>query len=425
MTALYHRQRNLRRKILMSEQVLFPRLDQDMDEGILVSWLVSTGDRVHAGDEIAEIETAKVTTTISSPIDGVVLSILVEESDFVPVGTTIAIIGEEGDEVTDLRDPDTTPTSIESGAVPAPSVASVVAPEGRQQIPITQRATALPVDRSSWTRPHNQSPRARFETQMKDLDLGEAMAASVEDRFAAQPAVPSPKVKEGRRVSLSSIRRATIRTVEASWQIPQFSIELEIYTNPMKHTLAKTRQMLPGSGINITDILAIAMTRAIRNVPEVNAWFEGVAIQYFDHVDLNLMIHTDHGLFAPALRSIQSASIAEVAAQRQGLVEAARVGTLASRDLKPGTISLSNLGMYKIDRFNALIYPPQVAVLAVGRIREEEHNSPMWMTLSVDHRAVDGVTAARYLETLGAILSEPLLLIGQNLSGSEEKHDRR
>jgi pyruvate dehydrogenase E2 component (dihydrolipoamide acetyltransferase) len=389
---------------MMSEKVLFPRLDQDMDEGILAAWLVTADNQVKAGDVIAEIETAKVTTTLESPIDGIVLALLAEEGDMVPVGSVIAVIGADGEEVPDILIPVSISAAQETKEeLPAGATSRTDRPS-KEPIVVAPRSISLPIDRRAWTRPHSQSPKERFKLEAADL----VQDPNIE--FALPPA-PQNLDRQGHRSPLNSVREATVRIVDASWKIPQFSAELEISSEPISRMLEETREMQLEPALSVTDVLTAAMARAISFVPEVNAWFEGDAIRYFDHVDISLMVHTDQGLYAPALRSIENATVSEIAIRRRKLVEAARTGRLTSQELEPGTISLSNLGMYKIDRFNAILFPPQVAILAVGRAQTEVPMSPMVLTLTVDHRAVDGVAAARYLGQLDELLSEPTHLI--------------
>lgn len=227
----------------------------------------------------------------------------------------------------------------------------------------------------------------------------------------AERAQPAHRREDGQRVELSSIRRATVRTVEASWQIPQFSVEAEVRTDAMRRALEEVERLAPTAKVTITDMLIAAMAKATRRVPEVNAWFEGNAIRYFEEVDLSLMVNSDRGLYVPVIRSVQQIGLAQIAKQRQQLVAAAQEGALSQEQLEPGTIALSNLGMFQIRRFNALLFPPQVAILAVGRARSDVAGEPMWLTLTVDHRAVDGATAARYLEELQRLLADPILLL--------------
>jgi pyruvate dehydrogenase E2 component (dihydrolipoamide acetyltransferase) len=385
----------------MSKQIIFPRLDQDMDEGILAAWVVTEGNQVQVGDAIAEIETAKVTASIESPTDGTVLALLANEGDSVPVGTVIAVIGKKGEEIADIPKPISLPGGPEiDGVLSTPGMLKTAHPS-KESVPVSHRRISIPINRSAWTRPHSLSPKERFEQESPGFIHNHQRAAD-------DPSRPEHQPREGfRSLPLNSVRRSTVKIVEASWQIPQFSVELEIAADPTMVILEKTRGKYPDIALSITDFLAVAMARAIKYVPEINAWFEGDAIKYFNHVDLSLMVHTEKGLYAPMLKSIENASVTEVAIQRQRLVEAAKSGRLTSEELEPGTISLSNLGMYKIDRFNALLFPPQVAVLAIGRARTEASTSTMSLTLTVDHRAVDGVMAARYLEQLDEQICNP------------------
>jgi pyruvate dehydrogenase E2 component (dihydrolipoamide acetyltransferase) len=380
----------------MGEKIILPKMDQDMETGILAAWHVAVGDVVKAGDEIAEMETAKVTAAIESSMDGTVLALLVEAGDEIPVGTAIAVIGEAGESVPDAEAEVDSP--VESAPEPAPVESAppvTVSPPPSPAVsttagPVPVRSMPLPVDRSGWARPHRQSPRARFE---------------------GGPAAAAPAAPNGRVGPLSQVRKRTIATVEASWRIPQFSVEAKVKLLPAIEALAGVREAAPDAGITLTDLLALALAKTAQEVPEVNAWFEGDSIRYFDQVDLSLMVQGERGLFVPAIRGVGKLGLAGIAAERRRLIDAVRGGTVSADDLAPGSIALSNLGMYKVDRFNALLYPPQVAILAVGRAGKRKKGAPVWLTLTVDHRAVDGATAARCLERLATYVGQPALLI--------------
>jgi pyruvate dehydrogenase E2 component (dihydrolipoamide acetyltransferase) len=385
----------------MGEKIILPKMDQDMETGILAAWHVAVGDVVKAGDEIAEMETAKVTAVIESSTDGTVLALLVEAGDEIPVGTVIAVIGEAGESMPDAEaEADSTPEPAPAEPAPPIAVSPSVSPAGPGAVepvavrtlplPVAERMLALPADRSGWARPHRQSPRARFE---------------------GGPAATAPSTSNGRVEPLSQVRKRTVSTVEASWRIPQFSVEAKVKLLPAIEALAGVREAAPDAGITLTDLLALALAKTAQEVPEVNAWFEGDSIRYFDQVDLSLMVQGERGLFVPAIRGVGKLGLAGIAAERRRLIDAVRGGMVSADDLAPGSIALSNLGMYKVDRFNALLYPPQVAILAVGRAGKRKKGAPVWLTLTVDHRAVDGATAARCLERLATYVGQPALLI--------------
>jgi pyruvate dehydrogenase E2 component (dihydrolipoamide acetyltransferase) len=400
----------------MSETVVFPRLDQDMQDGTIADWLVEVGDRVEAGEEIAEMETAKVTAAIESPRAGVVLAILVDAGELVDVGAPVAVIGEEGEEVPEGVQPaGEYPTAVGNGRPQAAEAVTVKADAGHGDQPVAQRPLPLPVDRSSWPRPHEQSPRARYDARAAGQSWDEILAgATVEASYAAEVPAPVqqlPPTDRGRRVPLGNVRRATVRTVEASWRIPQFSVGAEVATEPLQVLLAEIRRLAREPRVTLTDMLAAAMARATAAVPSVNAWFEGDAVRLFEEVDLSLMVQTERGLYVPVLRNVQASNISRIAVMRERVVRAAQEGALEQQELEPGTIALSNLGMFEIHRFNAILYPPQVAVLAVGRARASVDGAPMWLNLTVDHRAVDGATAAQYLEAVGRLLADPMRLL--------------
>lgn len=397
----------------MSTTVVFPRLDQDMQEGTIIDWLVDVGDQVGAGDEIAEMETAKVTAAIESPSAGVVLAILVEAGEVTPVGAPIAVIGKAGEDLppeaaggASARAPRESEASMEQTNGEKPPATILDVPDD-----IESRSLNLPIDRTSWSRPHKLTPRARYEARKEGQSwetILKRKPAPARPEKAQQPTVAR---EGGRRVELSGMRLATIRTVEASWRIPQFSVESLVPTAALQSMLEEVRRLAPNAGVTVTDMIAVTMAKAARAVPEVNAWFEGEAIRYFDEVDLSLMIQTEQGLYVPVIRSVHHRGVRSIAEERRELVEAARAGRLKQEQLQPGTIALSNLGMFNIHRFNAILYPPQVAILAVGRAQADQPDMPVWLTLTVDHRVVDGAIAARYLEALQDLFANPVLLL--------------
>jgi pyruvate dehydrogenase E2 component (dihydrolipoamide acetyltransferase) len=409
--------------------VILPKLDQDMEEGEVVEWLVNIGDKVEAGDEIATIETDKVTAPVESPAAGVVVSILAETGVPVSVGSVIAIIGAADETPVDAEMGGKAPAEeAGSGAQLERSSAEATgydrsigaAPSGVEagaEKPLERRHMSLPIDRTGWMRPHTESPASRFAAELYRKGASSQSQERQPDLVKnSTPTLASQAVSEKteatrRRIALDAHRRSVITTVTRSWQVPQFSVEVEVSTAATTKVIQEAKEAFPEAKISLTDILIMAMARAVRTSPHVNAWFEDDTISYFEEVDVTLMVQSERGLVAPALRAVRYSPLEEVSRQRVELVEAARRENLSRENLAPGTISLSNMGMYGVDRFNALLLPPQVAILAVGRPRHHLPGSPMCLTLSVDHRAVDGVQAADYLDALRILLEKPELLI--------------
>lgn len=356
----------------MLEEVIIPRLDQGMEEGIVTSWLVEPGATVNAGDPLVEIETDKVNTELEAPVGGTVLRIDVPEGTQVPVGTVLAWVGDGSQ-----QPPDTTPPPPQ----PSPS------DEAPAQLN-EDRVLKVPVDRTGLVRPHAESPRARFEA---------TSAASATD--------------SGTLVQLDSVRRAVAATVTRSWAIPQFDMYVDAEFGPTQELIDRWRTGSDRLQVTVTDLLLAAMARAVEIEPTVNAWFEDAAIRMFHQVNVTMLTQTDRGLVMPQIRDVAGRRVRALSAERARVVQAARANRLTRHDLGTGTIALSNLGAFGIHRFNALLVPPQVAVLAVGRAREVAGSSALGLTLTVDHRAVDGAAAARYLEAVAARIADPTLLL--------------
>lgn len=414
----------------MSEQVILPKLDQDMEEGEVIEWLISVGDKVEVGDEIATVETDKVTAPVESPAAGVVSSILADAGTRVSVGSAIAVIGADDErsadsethESTSAEESDSdTPSArgSEEGASDKEDVGEVWSEaETEVEDPPERRFVPLPIDRTGWTRPHTESPASRFAAEI-DRDRKGASPQSQEhqsDLFKDTTSKSAFQISEKteatrHRIALDAHRRSIVSTVTGSWRVPQFSAEVEVSTAASSNVIQEVKEVFSEVKISLTDILIMAMSRAVRMSPQVNAWFEDDAISHFEEVDVTLLVHSERGLVAPALRAVRHSPLEAVSRQRVELLEIVRRGNLSKNDLAPGTISLSNMGMYGVDKFNALLLPPQVAILAVGRPRHHLPGSPMYLTLSVDHRAVDGVKAAQYLDALRTLLEKPELLI--------------
>jgi len=377
----------------MAHDVILPRLDQDMTEGVVTAWHVQPGDAVRAGDPLVEIESDKVTTDVESPRDGVVVAVHVEAGATVDVGSVIAVVGDPGEIAAAPEAPDTATEPEAPATAPDPEAApAAAAPE-----PDGARRLALPVDRSAWQRPHTRSPRTRYDTGDPRPD-------------------PAPEHRdedgESELIPIRGVRTAIVAAVEASQRVPQFGVTVDVRAERLTTFLAELRAHVDTDAprVSLSDLLARAMAVAVGVEPGVNAWWEEAGIRRFRRVHVGLLVQVEQGLYNVRLPDCDRRTIGALARDRVRLVALAQAGDLARGDLATGTIALSNLGMYGIDGFTALVFPPQVAVVAVGRIRDDEPGAPMSVTVSVDHRAVDGAMAARYAAALRDVLEHPATL---------------
>lgn len=376
----------------MAHDVILPRLDQDMTEGVVTTWHVQLGDAVREGDPLVEIESDKVTTDVESPRDGVVVAVRVEAGATVDVGSVIAVVGDPGEIAATPEAPDTAtePEAPATATEPEAAPAAATEPDGARRL-------ALPVDRSAWQRPHTRSPRTRF-------DVGDP---------APHPAPEQPEDDgESELIPIRGVRTAIVAAVEASQRVPQFGVTVDVRAERLTTFLAELRAHVDTDAprVSLSDLLARAVAVAVGVEPGVNAWWEAAGIRRFRRVHVGLLVQVEQGLYNVRLPDCDRRTVGVLARDRARLVALAQAGELARGDLASGTITLSNLGMYGIDGFTALVFPPQVAVVAVGRIRDDEPGAPMSVTVSVDHRAVDGAMAARYATALRDVLEHPATL---------------
>jgi pyruvate dehydrogenase E2 component (dihydrolipoamide acetyltransferase) len=372
--------------------VTLPQLSISMEDGLVSRWLVADGDAVSAGQTVVEVETDKATIEIEAPADGL-LFIVAAEGAIVPVEGVLARVEQAAGSV-----------AAPAAAVPAAPPADL-RPEPVAAAPATARARAHPI----------ASPAARRLAAERGVDLvalrgsgpgGRIVARDVE-ATGSVPAVPAAAVEHGDRV-----RDAVVRNITASWQqIPHVHIGGEIAADG----LVRARGAV---GATVTDLLVVALARALTEVPELNGLRRADgSVERSPAVHLALAVATPRGVVAPVVRDAGSLSVAEVARERQRLVEAARLGTSDGRDLVGGTCTLSNLGAHPVDFFAPVVSGPQVAMVATGRIAERVVAESgligvrprMWVNVAIDHRAADGEAGGRLL---GALERQIALLPG-------------
>ena len=399
----------------MATEIKLPRLGQGMESGTIVKWLKSEGDAVEKGEPLYELDTDKVTQEVEADASGVLLKIAISEGE-VEVGKTIAVIGEQGESV-----PDETP---------APEAAAK--PEAKRESPPSEtlQQTVARDERRDGDRV-KASPLARRIARERGIELtsltgtgpeGRIVAEDVE-RAAAAPA-PTAAVAEApgevEVVELSSLRRTVARRMTEAWQAPAFQISMSA---DMTRALAVRARLVElradGAKPTISDLLTKVAAAALMRHREVNAHFAGDSVRLMPSADIGIAVATERGLLVPVIRSCERRTIPEIASARADLVERARTGKLQQGDLEGGTFTISNLGMYGVEQFVAVLNPPQAAILAVGAVQDTpvavdgvvQIRPVMTMTLTCDHRSVDGATAADFLRTVKTFLEEPGLAL--------------
>jgi pyruvate dehydrogenase E2 component (dihydrolipoamide acetyltransferase) len=397
----------------MASEVKLPRLAQGMDSGVVVRWLKREGELVAEGEPLYELDTDKVTQEVESPSSGVLLKIVVPAGE-ARVGTTIAYIGEEGEEV-----PEGAPA-----AAPAPDLEpskpeyerTSTAPEAEPQVAVPiSKPTRLTVERPK------ASPLARRLARERGLDLGEATGTGPEGRIVAEDVERAAAPGEVERVPLTSVRRTIARRLTEAWQAPAFQITASVDMSEALRVHERLRERTPEGErpISIADFLTKACALALVSYPGVNALWLGDAVEIHSSVDIGIATATDRGLIVPVIRACEGHTLADLAAARADLVSRTLAGTINLEELEGGTFTISNLGTYAVEQFVAVLNPPQVAILAAGAIAERPiaragrvETAPLLvLTLTCDHRAVDGSVAAAFLGAVKEFLEDPGLML--------------
>jgi pyruvate dehydrogenase E2 component (dihydrolipoamide acetyltransferase) len=391
----------------MATEIKLPRLGQGMESGTIVRWLKSEGEPVEKGEPLYELDTDKVTQEVEADASGVLLRIAVEEGE-VEVGHTIAVIGKEGEEVPEPSEEEA-PKKAE-----APAEAPAPAPVSRDGEPReTVRIKASPLARRI------ARERAVELSSLKGTGPEGRIVAEDVERAAAAP-VPAPAAAaEAEVVPLTSLRRTIARRMTEAWQAPAFQISMSA---DMTRPLAIRARLVERGDTpkpTVSDLLTKVAAAALMRHREVNALFEGDAVRLMPTADIGIAVATERGLVVPVIRGCERLTIPEIAAARADLVERARSGKLQQADLEGGSFTISNLGIYGVEQFVAVLNPPQAAILAVGAATETpvarngavEVRPLMTMTLTCDHRSIDGATAADFLRTVKIFLEEPGLVL--------------
>ena len=425
-------------------EITMPKLSDTMTEGTLLRWHKKKGDKVEVGDILAEVETDKATMEMESFEEGSLADIFVPEGGKVLVGAALALVLKDGEKAGD-----------KPKAAPAPAAAAAEAPTSRPAIssgrPLTPRARAAALRSGGGGAASGgninagirvkSSPLARKIADARGVRLdavkgtgpgGRIIAFDVESAQVGSPApaagsspvaalLPTPIAgMPETKVPLSGMRRVIAERLLASkTQIPHFYLTIEIDAAPM---MAFRKEYIAASGGKITfnDIALSAVARAAMQKPNVNAAFAGDAIIEYGSVNLSVAIAVEDGLVTPVIRDAQNLSLQQISAAVKDLATRARDKKLKPDEYAGGTITVSNLGSYGIEQFCAIVNPPQAAILAVGAIvkkpvvnsRDEiEIGHRMSITLSGDHRVVDGAVAAEYMTALRNLLEAPALLL--------------
>ncbi|MCE2564039.1 pyruvate dehydrogenase complex dihydrolipoamide acetyltransferase [Komagataeibacter sp. FNDCF1] len=424
----------------MPINILMPALSPTMKEGTLARWLKAEGDSIAAGDVIAEIETDKATMEVEAVDEGVLGRILIGEgTDGIAVNTPIAILVAEGESVPDAPAAPTTAPAMAAPVTPAPATAQAAPP------PQASMASATPA--SKGTRVF-ASPLARRIAARKGIDLATLKGSGPNGRIvrrdveqaqqapAAAPAAtaasaaapasaPAPASTAYDTVPHSGMRKVIARRLtEAKSTIPHFYVEMDVELDALMALRSQLNAAAPSEGpgaykISVNDMLVKAAAVTLRRVPQVNVSYTDDALLAYHDVDISVAVSIPDGLITPIVRAADTKGLRQISLETRDLVARARAGKLKPEEFQGGTFSISNMGMYGVKAFSAILNPPQAAILAIaaGERRAVVKGNDiaiatvMTVTLSVDHRVVDGALAAQWLSAFRTVVENPMSLV--------------
>jgi len=394
----------------MSTDIIMPALGFDMTEGLLARWLKNEGDPVVKGQAIAEIETDKATVEIEAAAAGILARIIVHAGETVPVGTLIGVIAEAGEEVAAVSAP--APPALPPPA-PVPEAGEGAAPpEARVKVSPVARKMAeeagLDLSRIKGTGPGGR---------VVERDVQAAIAAGSAPAPPGVPAAPAP----GATVPLNRMRQTIARRMtESKKMAPHFYITVEINMDDAMKMREQLNGLAPETErISVNDLIVAAAARTLARFPALNASYREGNLEMHSQVNIGIAVALEDGLIPPVVRDADKKTLKRIAAESRALTERARTNKLRSDDLGGGTFTVSNLGMFDIDEFIAIINPPEAAILAVGAVTrrpvavvgEVRIASLMKTTLSVDHRVADGAQAGRFMQEFKKLLENPVNLL--------------
>lgn len=430
----------------MAQKIEMPKLSDTMEEGVIAKWNVKEGDKVESGDVIAEVDTDKATMEVEVFDPGTILKILVSEGDAVPLGGTMAIVGEEGEDISDLleeadqaspKEKEKVEEKKEDGKEKKKADPDKSSKESFDPIlgDMNGKGDGKPEEKDSSSDDEGRikvSPLARKMAEEKGIDLSAVDGSGPEGRIikkdieeykepakdTRQPAAAFDS-EESEDVKVSQMRKVIARRLsESKFSNPHFYETIDVDMEPAMAARASLNEVSDVK-ISFNDIVVKACAHALRRNPDINtSWLDDVIRRHGD-VNIAVAVAIDEGLMTPVLRHCDKKNLRQISAETRELAELARNRKLQPEQMEGSTFTISNLGMFGIEEFTAIINPPNACILAVGAIRdvpvvkngEVVPGKRMKVTLSSDHRVVDGAKAAKFLNTLRQMLENPLSML--------------
>ena len=413
----------------MAETISMPKLGFDMAEGLLVRWVKQVGETINKGDVLAEIETDKATVEVESSASGVVLQLIVEQGTMVPVNAPIAVVGAAGEKV------EAAPSKVESGKSEVKVEAAPAVQAKPEVVPVAP--TSVPAASG----PVKASPLAKKIAKENNLNLaavqgsgpgGRVVRKDVESALAggktadvrsSTPASVTPVIvsHDDKVVSTTKLRQAIgRRLVESKTTIPHFYVTHEYKMDALMDMRKQANAYLPDNEkLSVNDFILKAVSLTLRQFPNLNASIKGNEVIQYGHVNVGVAVTVPGGLMTVVVKDTDQKSMRQISGEVKAMAGRAREGKVKPDDVDGSTFSTSNLGMYDVEEFIAIINPPEAAILAISSAREVPvveggQVKPGWRmkaTISVDHRVSDGAEAAQFMQALAGFLENPVRML--------------
>jgi pyruvate dehydrogenase E2 component (dihydrolipoamide acetyltransferase) len=411
----------------MAETINMPKLGFDMAEGTLVRWVKKIGETVEKGEVLAEIETDKATVEVESTASGVVRKLLADEGAVVPVNSPIAVVGTADEKLEDVAVQASQTSKVESLAatlpehVPAPD-ASAISANVVGLLKVSPLAKKIARERSvdlshlQGSGPGGRIVRRDVEAALLTMDRVPQTVNNIPSSIVSRPSSISDQT-----LPLTKLRQAIARRMaESKTTIPHFYVTHEYKVDALMDLRIQFNQIVPeNEKLSVNDFIVRAVALTLRQFPNLNASFNGASVVWHASINIGIAVSVEGGLLTIVCRQADQKLLRQVSAEVKAMVAHVREGKVRSEEIEGSTFSISNLGMYDVENFSAIINPPEAAILAVGSAHEVPvvENSlvkagwRMKATISVDHRVSDGVEAAKFMQALAVYVEEPLRLV--------------
>ncbi len=410
----------------MAEAIRLGRMTDTMEEGFLAEMNLKVGDKIKSGDAIAEVETDKATITLESYYNGTILHLAAKKGDTLKINDLIAIVGKEGEDFSALLAANPEPAVSEKKTEKAAEKTIVIEEKESSKITAVAPTTTAPASTSDARL--KVSPLARIIAKEKGIDLRQVKGSGEDGRIvkkdlenvssvASRPTFVG--VEKSTEVRVSQMRKTIARRLSESKNgAPHFYITMDINMDNAVSLRTQLNNLLPNK-VSFNDLVIKAVALALRQNLAVNCSWLGDTIQHHEHIHIGMAVAVEDGLLVPVIKFADGKHIQDISAEAKALAIKATSKKLAPQEMEGNTFTISNLGMFGVEQFTAIINPPDACILAIGSIRQEpgvvdghiKVVNKMKVTLSSDHRVVDGASGAKFLQSLKTILENPASLL--------------